>query len=360
MAITEQDYLHIHKGESTFLLLRGPEHYHMIWIDARWSENALQKLLRIYPCTEETLRKQGFRASAFKAENLRYVNTRGTQTGDELEFWVGADLRQYTFGRDYTPERLETFFSGAHVHHHQPEQWKGLPVSIVRKVTWGLNGFSIILAIVYLFWGMSNRLLGTLCVLCQLLAILLPVFFPESFTLEEETIRTYSRERKYRPGKLAVALLSTAGAMTLRTLSDFTMEDRYLLISMGIMAILAGAAFLGGYFISIRVRATPINYIPMALCLALFCSGTVLQLNYALDFNNNPSCEVEVVDKHADRGGKSTSYYCDVELPNGERKEFRVSGTTYGELEIGEEAMVTEYAGAFGIPFSILESIESD
>ena len=359
MAITEQDYLHIHKGESTFLMLRGPEHYHMIWIDARWSEAALQKLLRMYPCSEDMLRKQGFRASAFKAENLRFVNTRGTQTGDELELWVGSDLRQYTFGSDYTPEWLDAFFSGAHVHHRQIEQWKGLPISTVRRVTWGLNGFSIILAIVFFAWGSSSRFLGILCALCQLSAVLLPVFFPESFTLEEETIRTYHEKRKYRPGKLTFAWLAPCMAMSLRTV-DFEIEDRYLFLAMGIMAILAGIAFVGGYFKSIRVRTTPINYMLLVVCLILFGYGTVFQLNYALDFHNNPSYEVGVVDKREYRGSKSTSFYCSVELPNGEIKEFSVSGSVYEQTDIGEDVLITDYAGAFGIPFSTLEPIEED
>jgi hypothetical protein len=196
--------------------------------------------------------------------------------------------------------------------------------------------------------------------LCQLAAILLPISFRDSFTLEEETFKTYGREPLKRPGKLWPALLATACAMTIRALSDFTMEDHYLLISMGIMAILAGAAFLGGYFTSIRVRTTPINYIPMALCLVLFCSGPILQLNYALDFHNNPSYEVQVVDKREHRGSKSTSFYCSVELPNGEIKEFSVSRSIYEQTDFGEDVLITDYAGAFGIPFSTLEPIKEE
>ena len=92
----------------------------------------------------------------------------------------------------------------------------------------------------------------------------------------------------------------------------------------------------------------------------LFGFGTIFQLNYTLDFHNNPSYEVEVVDKREYRGSKSTSYYCSVELPNGEIKEFSVSGSVYEQTDIGEDVLITDYAGAFGIPFSTLEPIKEE
>ena len=360
MALTERDYLHIHKGEDTYLLLRADSHYCFIWIDAKWSESAFHKLLRIYPCSEETLRKHGYRASAFKAETLRYVITRGTKTDDELELWVGADLRQYTFGSDYTQEFLDSFFTGARVHHHQPEQWNGLPMPTIHKIAWGLNGFSILLAFVFSFWGEPSRLLAVLCILCQLVAIALPMFFRESFTLEEETFKTYGAKPKCRPGKLWPALVAPAIAMTLNMLENFTMEGRYLFVMMGIMLLVEVAAFIGGLVNSIRVRTTPVNYVLLALLLMIFSSGTVGQLNYVLDFHDKPSYEAQVLDKRQYRGSNSTSYYCTVELPNGEHKEFSVRRSIYEQTEIGEEVLITDYAGAFGIPFSTLETIEED
>lgn len=360
MALTERDYLHIHRGENTFLLLRASSHYHMIWIDAKWSEKALQKLLRIYPCSEEVLRKQGFRASAFKAENLRYVITTGTKTGDELEFWVGSDLRQYTFGSDYTPEFLDAFFMGAHVHHRQPAQWNGLPMPTIHGITWGLNGFSILLAFVFSLWGEPSRILACLCLLCLFAAAVLPMVFRESFTLEEETFKTYGAKPKYRPGKLWPALVAPAIAMTLNMLENFTMEGRYLFVMMGIMLLVEVAAFIGGLVTSIRVRTTPVNYVLLALLLMIFSSGTVGQLNYVLDFHDKPSYEAQVLDKRQYRGSRSTSYYCTVDLPNGEFKEFSVRRSIYEQTEIGEDVLITDYAGAFGIPFSTLETIEED
>ena len=50
MAITEADYLHVHQGESTYLLLRSPTHFHLVRVDAGLTEPVMKRLLRMYPC----------------------------------------------------------------------------------------------------------------------------------------------------------------------------------------------------------------------------------------------------------------------------------------------------------------------
>ena len=65
MAITELDYLHIHKGDSSFILLRNPTHFHLIRIDADLSESRMERLLRIYPSDTDQLHKLGVHFSAF-------------------------------------------------------------------------------------------------------------------------------------------------------------------------------------------------------------------------------------------------------------------------------------------------------
>ena len=71
MAITEADYLHVHQGESTYLLLRGSTHFHLVRVDAGLTEPVMKRLLRMYPCGDNRLRELGVTFSAFKGENLR-------------------------------------------------------------------------------------------------------------------------------------------------------------------------------------------------------------------------------------------------------------------------------------------------
>lgn len=153
MAITESDYLHIHEGESSFLLLHSPTHFHLIRIDAALSESRMARLLRIYPCNADQLHKLGVHFSAFKAENLRGVVIEGHQTGDILELWLGSDLRKYQLGSDYHEETLAAFFSGYLITYRLPPEWKGLDPRIIRKTTWAVNGSSIIFAMLFYFIG---------------------------------------------------------------------------------------------------------------------------------------------------------------------------------------------------------------
>ena len=122
MAITELDYLHIHKGDSSFILLRNPTHFHLIRIDADLSESTMERLLRIYPCDTDQLHKLGVHFSAFKATNLRGIVITGYQSGDTLELWLGGDVREYQLGTDYSDEILSSFFSGYLITRRLPPQ----------------------------------------------------------------------------------------------------------------------------------------------------------------------------------------------------------------------------------------------
>lgn len=362
MAITEKNYLHIHQGHNSYLLLRGPHHYHLVLINVTLAEGGMEKLLRIYPCSEEVLTQKGFRVTSFKISNLRRVITEGTQMGDKLDLWVGSVVQQYSFGSDYSQEVLNAFFEGTYVEHRKLMQWNGLPLPMIRKITWGVNGFSIAIAIIFSLWGNCNRALSVLCLLCQLVCTVLPMLFPESFTLAEKIWKGNPvRISKYQPGSLVYAFVAVITAMTVRAMTDFNMSfNSYLLIS-GIMAILAVCAFLGGLWKFQRVRiASPSHYIGLIIFVVFMGFGTVAQLNYALDFAPNISYEVQVAEKTTHGVGRGTSYYCFVELPNGEIRECHISRLEYNRLVTGQDVLLNEYAGVFGIPFSTLEHIDED
>lgn len=354
MAITGSDYLHIHKGDASYILLRSPTHFHLIRIDADLSESKMERLLRIYPCDTNQLHKLGVHFSAFKATNLRGVVITGYQAGDTLELWLGGDIRQYQLATDYSDEMLSSFFSGHLITRRLPPQWEGLDPSLIRKITWSLNGFSIACAILFYFISVPYMLWSVLCILCQASALILTLIYPSSFTLADDSKKPKRYINKGK-GHLLLTCIAPGFALCLRTMTDFTFTDR----SLGILLLvsLVTSLVLCAVYIWINkgLRNGLVNAIAVIFAIVFLGLGTVGQLNYLLDFGYVDRQMAQVVDKQVTRQTKSTSYDCTVQLPNGEFMELNLSARRYQDIDIGDDVIVAHYDGAFHIPFSTVE-----
>lgn len=356
MAITELDYLHIHKGDSSFILLRNPTHFHLIRIDADLSESRMERLLRIYPCDTDQLHKLGVHFSAFKATNLRGIVITGYQAGDTLELWLGGDVREYQLGTDYSDEILSCFFYGYLITRRLPPKWEGLDPSLIRKITWSLNGFSIACAMIFHFISVPYTLWSVLCILCQFSALILTLIYPSSFTLADESKKQKLNINKGK-GHLLPAYIGPGFALCLRALTDFTFTDRTFEILL-LVSLVTSLALCAVYIlINKGLRNGLANAIAVIFAIVFLSLGAVGQLNYLLDFGHVERQIVEVVDKQITRQTKSTSYDCTVQLPNGEFMELTLSARKYKDIDIGDDVIVAHYDGAFHIPFSTVETL---
>ena len=358
MAVTESDYLHIRSGEASFLLLRCSTHFHTVRIDAGLSEAKLAKLLRIYPCENCRLRELGIPFSAFKSANLRGVTVKGYRIGDTIELWLNSDVRKYQLDEDYSEEFIRKFFAGHFIHNHLPPKWEGLDRKLIQKITLSLNWFSCGCAAAFLFLAKPYRLLSTLCILCLLTALAAALAHPASFTLLENNKRKYLNKGK---GLLLPAYIAPLFALALRTLTDFTFGPRSFPALLLISVAVSFAVLLLWYVLFLRKtawRRKPVGEAIAMIILTVFLNcGTVGQLNYLLDFHAGTEHIAEVVDKESHRSTKSTTYYCTVQLPNGETMKLTTTGRTYHAVQIGEDVLVTHREGAFGIPFSTFQTL---
>ena len=356
MAITDSDYLHIHKGDSSFILLRNSTHFHLIRIDADLSKSRMDRLLRIYPCDANQLHKLGVHFSAFKASNLRGIVITGYQAGDTLELWLGGDIREYQLGSDYSDDVLAHFFKDHLITRRLPPKWEGLAPSIIRKITWSTNGISIACAIAFYFISTPYRLWSILCIMCQLSALVLTLLYPASFTLADDSKKHKLYINKGK-GHLLPACVAPGFALCLRTLTDFTFTDRtfeiLLLVSLVTSLVLCAVYIL----INKGLRNGLVNAIAVIFAIVFLGLGTVGQLNYLLDFGHVDRQIVEVVDKQITRQTKSTNYDCTVQLPNGGFMELTLSARKYKDIDIGDDVIVVHYGGAFRIPFSTVETL---
>ena len=356
MAITDENYLHVHKGNSSYILLRGHSHFHLIRVDASLTESKMAKLLRKYPCESDQLQKMGIHFSAFKAENLRGVLVKGYDVGDQLELWIGGDSRIFQLGTDYSAEQISSFFSGFQLFTRLPPKWEGLDPTLIWVTTIMVNALSIACATFFYFVYNPYWFWSVACLLCQFTAIILPTIFPESFILMDGDSKT-KNSLHIGKGNLLAALIAPGFALTLRSITDFTFDNTAL----GWTLLLSSVMYLVLFFPLIRISRHTKHRVIVSLSIVIIMiflgMGTIEQLNYLLDYNGGASQIVEVIDKRASRSTKSTTFYCEVILPNGERQEYTTAGKIYRDIAIGEQVLVTHYSGAFRIPFSILSTL---
>lgn len=345
MAILEDNCLHIQKGKFPYLLLRGDSHFHLIRRDANLPDSKLEKLFRLYPCEEAQLRKLNIHFSAFKTKNLRGVTVKGYKAGDSLELWLGGDIREYRLSKDYPRETLAAFFDGYPIWDRVSPLRESEDPKHISKITWLLNGLSVVCAVIFCFAATSYWLPSCLCMLFQLCAMILPVLYPNVFSL-------FNGDRK---GNLAAALLAPGFALVWRTLIDFTFENS----AFGSMLLISGGIWLVAFLLIFWIRRhTPhrvIVSVSVIILMAFLGMGNVGQLNYLLDHGNGVSRTEQVVEKKTSKGSKATTYYCYVQMPNGDTVELTVSPQIYRNTDVGDDLVVTSYEGAFGIPFTMAE-----
>lgn len=353
MAINESNFLRIRKGKSSYLLLRGFTHFHLVQLGPDLSTSKMNRLLQIYPCDTDQLHKLGIHFSAFKADSLRGVVIKGYSAGDSLELWLGADVREYQIDADYSDDRLSEFFSGRSIIRRRPAKWEGLDPHTIQITTWVINSISFLCAALFFFERTFYKLWSSLCIFCLIVSLAVVFVYPTSFTLAEKSKRPKYDKHKGK-GRILPAFLVSIFALCLRTLTDFTYFGNAiwnLFLLSTIVAILVYAVYIwcnknvwNGTIVAIAVIATT----------GILCLGPIGQLNYLLDRNTVKKQTVTVVDKSISRGVKATRYYCSVKFSNGEIVELSLSGRKYSELSIGDNALVTQHQGCFHIPFSIL------
>lgn len=355
MAITENEILHLKKGEHSYLLLKSPGRFHMIHVDSALTESKFQRLLRMYPCDDAQLQKLGLHFSAFHPESLRGVVIRGCRAGDPLEFWLGSDVRQYRLDSEYSEEYLSEFFAGRLITHGFAPVWTGLDKALVRKVTWLLNGLSVACAAAFLFLHTPYRLWSILCLLCQVFSIALSLFYPDSFTLADDSRKAIYTFSNYYPNKgkghLLPALVATGFALCMRTLLDFSFRDnRIWLVTLGVFILSVVVMLLHTwYHRGMTCRFLTVLAIVTAVTFLSF--GVIGQLNYLLDLRPEESYVTEVTDKYVIEQPKADDYYCIVKQPDGQTMELSLPQWHYQSVNIGDEISVLYYDGAFGIPF---------
>ncbi len=355
MAISDQVFLRIRSVETCYLLLRSDTHFHLVKEDAALTESKFQKLLRLYPCDIHQLQKMALSVSAFRADTLRHVVIKGYGAGDELELWLGGDVRRYCLVEDYNDTTLATFFSGYDITRRLPPEWTGLEPRLIRRITWAVNGIALGCSFLFLLACEPYWLWSTLCILCQFLPIVLMYLFPRSFVFDDRNASGQDTAR--RKGNLVYALVLPGFALSMRTLTDFTFESNAFWPLLGISAVLFIAVLLPMALISRNTRNRMMTSFVMIPLMVFLGMGTVGQANYLLSAHSAQSQVAEVTHKRSEWGIRVKSRYCTIEFPDGACQELAVSAGDYRDMAVDDKISVTHYDGFFHIPFLRIRDI---
>lgn len=232
-----------------------------------------------------------------------------------------------------------------------PEQMKKL-----KPLHWGLNGLTMVTAFFFLFAPSGfYKLLSVLSMVCFALCILLDILWPAYFSLIEDTRDAKRKNRKPRHCLLLPLMLSSMGP-TLRTVMDFTFLDigEWGELGIWLCGFIAVVCLILGLFAR-EFRESKGNLALLAVLLAMFCVGFVGQTNYLLDTGEKTVTQNTVLDTRVS-SGRTTTYYCTVELPDGTELDVAVSRELYRSLKAGDKVTLVTCPGGLGISYVLVVS----
>ena len=167
MAITEQDYLILRdlNKAKTWMLLRSERQFLLVRVDASLTEQKYERLMKRYPCGLKTFHELGIPVTPLDREKCTHVILEGTGEGERLTLYCSGNVRTYTLGDSYSPERLSDFFAGQQVQWRSLPQPKGPDVCTTQAIGWSLNIGAFGLLLVNVFF---THALGILSVILSM------------------------------------------------------------------------------------------------------------------------------------------------------------------------------------------------
>ena len=350
MAITEKDILRITMKDTPYLLLRSPTHFHLIQVNSELTDKRFMRLLRIYPCGTKELEAMHLHVSAYKAENITFIHLHKTHTASTLELHRTLNQVNCTLDEDYSEDELRSFFEG------YPLTVTTVPKpeisrSTVRSISAAVHLACAICTTIYLFLPPHSKWVWA-CLICQLPAILLPLWKPAFFSL---TDFHWHRINEYNEiGNLSIAFLMPLAVLSVRVLSTYTYQDSDLfrIIALNLTVVLVAYIFtlILRPIIRLRIRKN--------ICVLFFCGifaiSNLIHINYLLSPTPDAEYKANIVSIER-RNTKHASYRCTVETPNGTEMEINLRNRDASQLSADDTMIVQYYEGTLNIPFYMYE-----
>ena len=214
--------------------------------------------------------------------------------------------------------------------------------TLYRKLSWVPP--ALILASLLVNFGYArtkNPIWFSLCLLVLLTPVALDILMPGYFTI-------FFSEKSKKPDawSLEVPLMISLVAMMITRRFD-TLEGSAMLWMIGMAAGISGLLCL----LAEEFRRKPLCLLAAVFMGGLFGSFTIAQTNVVYAPEEPRAYVLTVEDTHKS-GGRNTTYYCTVTLPDGRVESLTVSRKLYDSLEEGDPVRVELGVGLFGIEYA--------
>lgn len=347
MAVWEGEYLLLQQKEKLFMLLRHGNRFDLFTVDKRFTEEREERLMQMYPCSDQTLRELGVN---FTALTLRGVAANGWEAGDSLILYVGKKKHRYVLSDDSTQEQMAKLFDGVEKFQMPKKKYSSSNWRLEKQrkelvpVMRGIKTVLLILSLVstagLVFHHPGWSILGILVsVTCGILDLALPQYF------------TLLDMAKGSVQKNAIGLAFPA-ALPIMAQALYVF-GRFNYLTFEIFFWSAGLGILVSVIFGLNAREFADrtgDLLALILLLVLFSSGPVGMVNSLTDFAEPETYRVVVEDMHISNG-KSDKYYCSITLQNGEEFDLQVTRAQYDTIEPGQILSIALHPGGLGIEY---------
>lgn len=347
MAVWEGEYLLLEQRGRQFMLLRSGNRFHLFTVDKRFTEEREEKLMQLYPCSEETLRELGI---TFMAWYVRGVAASGCDAGEELILYVGKKKHRYVLSDDSTREQMAKMFDGVEKFpmpkkKYKPADWRlekqkkelvPLMKGIKTVLLLAALGSSAGLLLHHPAWSILGILVSVSCGVLDLV-------FPQYFTLLD---LANGSKQKHAIG------LGFPAAVPIMVQAMYVFA-RYNYLTMEIFLWSAGLGIVICIIFGLWCREMADrtgDLLAMLLLLVMFLSGPIGMVNVLTDRAEPEISRVTVEDKYIS-AGKSASHYCTVILKSGEEFDLEVTSDQYDAIAAGQQISIALHPGGLGIEY---------
>lgn len=353
----------IQQGKQQFLMVRDADAFHIIDINEALTQEKRNAILES-GCTPVQMQEMGLSGMTIPRADITAITITGSAFQDEVIFYLGRKKKMaFWFPKAYEQKRVDDFFRGIPRIQYKTRfklkrgknmDWRDRerdPATArkMRPVGIAFNCLGVGMFLLPLLVRIPLGLwIGIVLAVC-FTAIVLDTFFPAYFSL---VIRG-KQERKQDRGKvtsLGFGVLMPLYPLFLKISMTIHVFDEFRLLPTALLMTVLTAALL--FLFCREFRESAGEGLLTLFFVFVFCWFVFAPyFNHA--FGPDPVPVTAVITDQHKTSGKSTSYYCTVQLPDGRELDVEVSRSEYNAWQIGDRMDLQIATGCFGAEYAM-------
>ena len=365
----------LQRGKLEYLIIRMGDEFHIIDINEALTKEKRTAVLES-GCTPAQMQEMGLSGMTIPKSDIQALTITGCGFQDDVIFYLSKKKLAFWFPKAYEQQKVDDFFRGIprkqvksrrrlkggnNLDWRLKEQDEALYRKL-RPVGWVYNILCVLLC-VYPFIRMEIHLNfhGWLVLAMCLIAVGLDIFLPEYFSIlffEDREVRRKQRGGGRKLPKTRAIHLGYGLVFMVLCFMMFSFKYNVVLDGQRLkasliltLAVFAGLILLCREFYELLKANIGLLLTHMLFALALNWMILVPHFNHAFGGELTSFTAVIVDQRISD--GKSDSYFCTVNLPDGRELDIQVTYAEYQSLKPGDTLDLQYGTGFFGIDYAI-------